>query len=81
MILSVWAFFFLKASDLFIFILAFFFFFFFFFCLFRATPMAYGSFQARGLIAAAAGLHHSHSYVGSEPYLQPTPQLVEMLDP
>ena len=31
-----------------------------FFCLFRATPMAYGSSQARGRIrAAAAGLHHS----------------------
>ena len=33
---------------------------FFFFCLFRATPVAYGSFQARGRIrAAAASLHHS----------------------
>ena len=30
------------------------------FGLFRATPRAYGSFQARGQIgAAAAGLHHS----------------------
>ena len=42
------------------------FFLFFFFLLFRATPAAYGCSQARGLIrAAAAGLHHSHSNVGS----------------
>ena len=35
-----------------------------------ATPTAYGSSQARGRIgAAAAGLHHSHSNVGSEPQL------------
>lgn len=35
---------------------------FFFFLLFRATPVAYGSSQARGRIgAAAAGLCHSHS--------------------
>ena len=35
---------------------------FFFFCLFRATPTAYRSSQAGGLIGAtAAGLHHSHS--------------------
>ena len=47
------------------------------FCLFRATPMVqYGNSQARGRIrAAAAGLHHSHGNVGSEPYLQPTPQV------
>ena len=32
------------------------------FCLFRATPVAYGGFQARGPIqAVAAGLHQSHS--------------------
>ena len=38
------------------------------------TPTAYGSSQASGLIgAAAAGLHHSHSNVESEPCLQPTP--------
>ena len=36
-------------------------------CLFRATPMAYGGSQARGLIGAvAAGLHHSYSKVGSK---------------
>ena len=30
-------------------------------CLFRVTPVAYGSSQARGQIgASAAGLHHSH---------------------
>uniref|UniRef100_A0A4X1T1B1 Microtubule-associated protein RP/EB family member 1 n=1 Tax=Sus scrofa TaxID=9823 RepID=A0A4X1T1B1_PIG len=44
-----------------------------FFCLFvcfKAAPAAYGGSQARGLIrAVAAGLHHSLSSVGSEPYL------------
>ena len=35
---------------------------FFCFCFLRATPVAYGGSQARGLIGAvAAGLHHSHS--------------------
>ena len=35
-------------------------------CLFRATPAAYGSSQARGWIrATTASLHHSHSNVGS----------------
>ena len=39
--------------------------------LFRAAPVAYGSSQARSWIgAAAAGLHHSHSNMGSEPHLQ-----------
>ena len=46
------------------------FFLFFFQCLLRATPMAYGGSQARGLIGAvAAGLHHSHSNARSEPCL------------
>ena len=31
--------------------------------------------------AAAAGLHHSCSNTGSEPYLQPTPQLMATPDP
>ena len=36
------------------------------FFLFSATPTAYGSSQARDRIGAAAvGLHHSHSNVGS----------------
>ena len=49
---------------------------------FRAIPAAHGSFQARGQIqAAAASLHHSHSKVGSELHLQPTPQLTEIPDP
>ena len=44
--------------------------------------MAYGGSQARGLIGAvAAGLRKSHSNLGSEPYLQPTPQLTATLDP
>ena len=51
------------------------------FCLFRATPVARGSSQARGQVgAAAAVLHHSHSNAGSEPRLQPIPQLTPTLD-
>ena len=50
--------------------------------LFRATPVAYGSSQARGRIrAAVAGLHHSHSNAGSKLSLQPTPQLLATPDP
>ena len=55
----------------------FFFFFWLFVCLFvfKATPVAYGSSQARGRIRAVGpGLHHSHSNVGSELRLRPTPQ-------
>ena len=38
--------------------------------------------QARDQIrATVAGLRHSHSNAGSEPGLQPTPQLTEMPDP
>ena len=45
---------------------------FFFLSFFRATPMAYGGSQARGLIeATAAGLRHSNAR--SEPRMQPTP--------
>ena len=61
------------------------FYFILFFCLFafsRATPEAYGGSQARGPIrAAAAGLCQSHSKVGSEPRLRPTPQLTAAPDP
>ena len=68
--------------KIFFFLTSFFFFFFFFFCIFRAAPAAYGGSQARGLIGAvAAGLHHSHSNMGSEPHLQPTPQLTATPDP
>ena len=36
------------------------------FCLFRASPLAYGGSQAKGLIrAVASSLHHSHSNAGS----------------
>ena len=56
----------------------------FVFCLFafsRATPAAYGGSQARGPVGAVvAGLRQSHSNTGSEPRLQPTPQLTAMLD-
>ena len=42
----------------------------------------YGGSQARSLIrATAAGLHQSHSKTGSEPCLQPTPQLLATTDP
>ena len=60
----------------------FFFFFFFFFGLFMATGVAYGRSQARGQIRVPpAGLHHSHSNVGSELHLKPIPQLMAMPDP
>ena len=61
--------------------------FYFFFCLLSffvvvvvaiswAAPGAYGGSQARGPIGAVAtGLRQSHSNAGSEPCLQPTPQL------
>ena len=58
------------------------FFFFFFFGLFRATLVVYGSSQARGQIRAlAAGVCQHHSNAGSEPHLQPTPQLRATPDP
>ena len=42
-----------------------------------AAPVAYGGSQARGPIGAVAtGLRQSHSNAGSEPRLQPTPQLM-----
>ena len=54
----------------------------FLFFLFRVTPVAYGSFQARGHIGAVdAGLHHSHGNTGSKLHVQPKPQLAEMPDP
>ena len=57
-------------------------FFFFFFVFSRAIPAACGGSQARGRIRAiAAGLRQSHSNMGSELHLQPTPQLTAMLDP
>ena len=47
-------------------IFKFFFNFYYFFLLFRGVLMAHGSFQVRGQLGAAgAGLHHSHSNVGS----------------
>ena len=50
--------------------------FFFFFFLFRASPMAYGGSQAKGLIRAiAASIRQSHSNVRSEPHLWPIPDL------
>ena len=55
---------------------------FFFFCLFRAAPTAYEDSQARGKIrAVATSLCQSHSNSGSEPRLQPIPQLLATPDP
>ena len=49
---------------------------------FRTTPPAYGGFQARGLVrAAAASLHHSHSNNGSKPSLPSTSQFTATLYP
>ena len=46
-----------------------------------AAPAAYGGSQARGRIGpVATGLHQSHSNAGSEPRLQPTPQLTATPD-
>ena len=56
-----------------------------YFCLFafpRAALTVHGGSQARGPIGAVAiGLCQSHSNVGSEPRLRPTPQLMATLDP
>jgi len=56
--------------------------FFFVFLLFLWTALAaYGGSQARGQIrAVATGLRQSHSNTGSEPRLQPTPQLTTTPD-
>ena len=55
-----------------------------FICLFAiswADPSAYGGSQARGLIrTAATGPCQSHSNAGSQPRLQPTPQLTATPD-
>ena len=51
-----------------------------FFCLFRAAPVAYRSFQARGGTGAAAA-SLCHSITGSKPCMQLIPQLTTMLDP
>ena len=67
-----------NMGSLFLFL----YFFFVFLPFLGPLPEAYGGSQARGLIrAAAAGRRHSHSNVGSEPRLQPTPQLIAMPDP
>ena len=56
--------------------------FYYFLLPFLAALAAYASSQARGRIRAAdAGIHHSHSTMGSELYLQSTPQLTATQDP
>ena len=57
-------------------------FFFGLFAILGAAPVAYGGSQARGLIRAiATSLRQSRSNLGSEPHLQPTPQLMAAPDP
>ena len=52
-----------------------------FFAISWSTPAVYGGSQARGLIGAVdAGLRQSHSSVGSELRLRPTPQLTATPD-
>ena len=78
------------ASDSVIHIfIPFYFYLFIYFCLLSfdvvaiswAAPAAYGGSQARGRIGAVAtGLRQSHSNAGSEPRLQPTPQLTATPD-
>ena len=64
-----------------LFIIIIFFFFFGLFAISWAAPAANGGSQARGLIGAVAtGLRQSHSNAGSEPRLQPTPQLTATPD-
>ena len=53
---------------------------FFFLVISKATPVAFGGFQPRGLIGAVAA-GHSHSNAGSEQTLWPTPQLTAAPDP
>ena len=49
---------------------------------FRARPAAYGNFQARGHMgAAAASLCHSHRNTTSVPHLQPMLQFAATLEP
>ena len=49
---------------------------------YRATPMAYGSSQARGWVGATAtSIRHNHSNTRSEPSLWLTAQLIEMAMP
>ena len=55
---------------------------FYFFAFSRVILSAYGDSQARGLIGAVAtSLRQSHSNEGSEPRLQPIPQLMVTQDP
>ena len=48
--------------------------------LFRAVLQHMDVPRLKGQIGAA-GLHHSQSNLGSEPYLPPTPQLTAIPDP
>ena len=58
------------------------FFFFVFLPFLRLLPAAYGGSQARSLIGVVVtSLCHSRSYAGSQPYMQPTPQLIATPNP
>ena len=70
------------SHSILLFLFIYLFFFFGLFAISWAAALAYGGSQARGLIGAvAASLHQSHSNAGSEPRLQPKPQLTVTLDP
>ena len=65
-----------SGTDFFLFVIMFLFFV-FPVCHFLSHSLVYGGCQARGPIrAVATGLRQSHSNAGSEPRLQPTPQLM-----
>ena len=72
----------LGGVDIFLFLFLFIYLFIVFFAVSWATPAAHGGSQARGQIGAvAARLCQSHCNAGSKPHLQPTPQVMAMLDP
>ena len=74
-------FFFCFCHCMYIFILKTFSFYFIFLLFLWPAPAVYGGSQARGGFGAVVrGLRQNHSNAGSEPCLQPTPQLTAMLD-
>ena len=83
-----------SLSEIFLRFIYLFIFVFFFFAFFMAAPVTYGGSEAYGgsqvyggslargpIGAVAAGLCQSHGNAGSEPRLQPIPQLMAMPDP
>ena len=66
-----------HISPVLFFLSVFFFFFFCFVFFLRAAPTARGG----QIGAVAAGLHHSHRYIGSEARLLPATELTAVPDP